>query len=49
MAKAIESGHIMLFTTGYFMRQIPSTSFLKEQVDKGHFGKITRVRGLQLP
>jgi predicted dehydrogenase len=44
MAKAIEQAHL-LFTTGYFMRADPKHIFLKEQVDKGHFGKITRVRG----
>jgi predicted dehydrogenase len=44
MAAAIEkSGKV--FTTGYFMRTDPVLLFLKEQVGKGSFGKISRVRG----
>lgn len=43
MAKAItEAG--LLFQTGYFMRGHPVHLFLKEQLEKGYFGKITRVR-----
>ena len=44
MAGAIE-GAKLLFTTGYFMRTSPQHLFLKEQVDKGAFGRITRVSG----
>ena len=44
MAAAIEKAGL-LFTTGYFMRTQPVHLFLKEQVEKGAFGKITRVRG----
>jgi predicted dehydrogenase len=44
MAKAID-GAGLLFTTGYFMRTSPQHLFLKEQVAKGAFGKITRVSG----
>jgi predicted dehydrogenase len=44
MADAIENAHL-LFTTGYFMRTDPKHIFLKEEIAKGNFGKITRVRG----
>jgi predicted dehydrogenase len=44
MAKAIEGANL-LFTTGYFMRASPQHLFLKEQVEKGAFGRITRVSG----
>jgi predicted dehydrogenase len=44
MAKAIEKANV-LFTTGYFMRTEPIHLFLKDEIAKGHFGKITRVRG----
>ncbi len=44
MADALEKARV-LFTTGYFMRTDPAILFLKQQVDKGAFGKITRVRG----
>ncbi|HVN81608.1 MAG TPA: Gfo/Idh/MocA family oxidoreductase [Terriglobia bacterium] len=44
MASAIEKAGV-LFTTGYFNRTIPQHLFLKDQVAKGNFGKITRVRG----
>jgi predicted dehydrogenase len=44
MANALEKAHV-LFTTGYFMRTVPTTLFLKQQVDQNVFGKITRVRG----
>jgi predicted dehydrogenase len=43
MAKAIREAGI-LFQTGYFMRGLPVHLFLKEQIERGHFGKITRVR-----
>lgn len=44
MARAIQEANL-LFTTGYFMRANPVHLFLKQQVDKGVFGRITRVRG----
>jgi predicted dehydrogenase len=44
MADAIASAGL-LFTTGYFMRTDPKHLFIKEEIAKGHFGKITRVRG----
>jgi predicted dehydrogenase len=44
MAKAIEAKKL-LFTTGYFMRTDAKHIFLKEEIAKGNFGKITRVRG----
>ena len=44
MAAAIEKAGL-LFTTGYFMRTQPHHLFLKDQVAKGAFGKITRARG----
>jgi predicted dehydrogenase len=44
MAAAIEKANL-LFTTGYFMRTAPIHLFLKDQVAKGSFGTITRVRG----
>jgi predicted dehydrogenase len=44
MAAAIEKARVV-FTTGYFMRTDPVILFLKEQVGKGSFGAITRVRG----
>ncbi len=44
MAQAIEQAKL-LFTTGYFMRTDPKHLFLKEEIAKGNFGKITRVRG----
>jgi len=44
MAQAIEKAGL-LFTTGYFMRTDPKHLFLKEEIAKDHFGKITRVRG----
>ncbi len=43
MAAAIEKAGL-LFTTGYFMRTSPQLLFLKEQVAKGAFGKITRAQ-----
>ena len=44
MAAAIDKAGL-LFTTGYFMRTHPVNLFLKEQIAKGAFGKITRIRG----
>jgi predicted dehydrogenase len=44
MADALEKAHL-IFTTGYASRTVPANLFLKQQVDRGVFGKITRVRG----
>ena len=44
MAAAIEKAGV-LFTTGYFSRTDPKHLFLKDEIAKGHFGKITRARG----
>jgi predicted dehydrogenase len=44
MAHAIEKANL-LFTTGYFMRINPRHLFLKNELSKGNFGKVTRVRG----
>ena len=44
MADAIEKAGV-LFTTGYFMRTDPKHLFLKAEIEQGHFGTITRVRG----
>lgn len=44
MAKVIEKAGV-LFSTGYFMRGYASHLFLKEHIEKGTFGRITRVRG----
>jgi predicted dehydrogenase len=44
MASAIENAGL-IFTTGYFMRTQPHHLFLKDQIAKGSFGKITRARG----
>lgn len=43
MADAIERAGV-IFQTGYFMRGQPINRFLKEQVARGSFGRITRVR-----
>ncbi len=43
MAAAIESAGLV-FQTGYFMRSQGVHRFLREQVQAGHFGRITRVR-----
>lgn len=43
MAQAIEAAGI-LFQTGYFQRGIPAHLFIKQQIDNGAFGKITRLR-----
>ncbi len=45
MAKAIREAGVK-FQTGYFMRGEPALQFLKEQVEKGNFGTITRIRGV---
>jgi predicted dehydrogenase len=42
MAEAIERAGL-LFTTGYFMRTDPKHLFLRAQVEKGAFGKITHA------
>jgi predicted dehydrogenase len=42
MADAIERAGL-LFTTGYFMRTDPKVLFLREQVARGAFGRITRA------
>jgi len=44
MADAIEKAGV-LFQTGYFSRGSAALLFLKQQVEAGAFGKITRVRG----
>jgi predicted dehydrogenase len=44
MADAIEKAGV-LFTTGYFMRTDPKHLYLKDEIAKGNFGKITRARG----
>lgn len=44
MAQAIEKAGV-LFTTGYFMRTDPKHLFIREEIAKGHFGKITKARG----
>ena len=44
MADAIQKARV-LFQTGYFMRGEPINQFLKQQIDAGAFGKITRIRG----
>lgn len=43
MADAIEQAGV-LFQTGYFMRGNPIHLFLREQINEGNFGKITRIR-----
>jgi predicted dehydrogenase len=43
MAQAIESAGV-LFQTGYFQRGMPAHLFIKQQVEQGSFGKITRLR-----
>ena len=42
MADAIDKAGVF-FTTGYHMRSDPKFRFLKEQVAKGDFGRITRM------
>ncbi|MBN1933531.1 MAG: Gfo/Idh/MocA family oxidoreductase [Anaerolineae bacterium] len=43
MAQVIESAGL-IFQTGYFMRSQGMHRFLREQIQAGHFGRITRVR-----
>lgn len=43
MAAAIDAAGV-IFQTGYFMRGQPAHLFLREQIARGAFGKITRVR-----
>jgi predicted dehydrogenase len=43
MAQAIDAAGV-IFQTGYFMRGQPVHLFLREQIQRGAFGKITRVR-----
>ncbi len=43
MARAIEKAGV-LFQTGYFMRGNPIHLFLREQIQRGSFGRITRIR-----
>ncbi len=43
MADAVKKAGV-IFQTGYFMRGNPYHLFLKQQIEKGSFGKITRVR-----
>src|SRR4051794_22433638 len=43
MAQAIDAAGI-LFQTGYFQRGSPANLFIKQEIDKGSFGKITRLR-----
>jgi predicted dehydrogenase len=43
MARAIERAGV-IFQTGYFARGNPIHLFLREHIQKGSFGKITRVR-----
>ncbi len=43
MANAIDAAGVA-FQTGYFMRGQPNHLFLRQQIQNGAFGKITRVR-----
>ncbi len=43
LADAVEKAGV-IFQTGYFMRGNPVNIFLKQQIEAGSFGKITRVR-----
>ncbi|MCA0456537.1 MAG: Gfo/Idh/MocA family oxidoreductase [Chloroflexi bacterium] len=43
MAKAIEDAGV-IFQTGYFQRGNPINQFVREHIQKGSFGKITRIR-----
>ena len=45
MAKAIERAGVT-FQTGYFMRGNPIHRFIREQVQLGNFGRVTRWRGV---
>jgi predicted dehydrogenase len=44
MADAIEKAGVY-FQTGYFMRGDPKNLFVKQQIEAGTLGKITRARG----
>jgi predicted dehydrogenase len=44
MAQAIERAGV-IFQTGYFQRGFATNRFLKDKIESGAFGKITRVRG----
>lgn len=44
MADALEKAGV-LFQTGYFSRSNPVYRFLRDEVQNGAFGKITRIRG----
>ncbi|MCW8133095.1 MAG: Gfo/Idh/MocA family oxidoreductase [Planctomycetota bacterium] len=44
MADAIEKAGV-IFQTGYFQRGSPVHRFVREEIQKGTFGKVTRVRG----
>jgi predicted dehydrogenase len=44
MAKAIDDAGV-LFETGYFMRGDPKILFIRDEIAKGTFGTITRIRG----
>lgn len=43
IAGAVEKAGV-LFTTGYHLRTIPKYIFVKENVEKGHFGRIVRLQ-----
>ncbi len=43
MAEAIKAAGVT-FQTGFFMRGAPTARFIKQEVQAGHLGKITRVR-----
>lgn len=43
MAKVIQNADV-LFSTGYFMRGFAENLFIKQEIEKGTFGQITRVR-----
>lgn len=44
MADAIEKAGLV-FQTGYFRRSDPKLRFLKQQLESGNLGRITRIRG----
>ena len=43
MAQAIDAAEV-IFQTGYFQRGHPAHLFIKQQIENGSFGKITRLR-----
>ncbi|MGI6356224.1 MAG: Gfo/Idh/MocA family oxidoreductase [Lentisphaerae bacterium] len=43
MAKAIRQAGV-IFQTGYFMRGMPIYQFLRQKLQEGLFGKVTRIR-----